>query len=78
MWIRSGMRFDRNRAHSLSISRTCLSSTVMLCNSLRLPSTTDGAQELSEYVREWVTRERAEMRAESRTCHRRKGASMMF
>ena len=30
------------------------------------------------YVREWVTRERAECARRSRTCHRRKGVSTMF
>src|SRR5258708_1316382 len=46
MWIPLGMRFDRNRAHSLLISQMCLSSMVTQWNSLRLPSPTERSSEI--------------------------------
>jgi hypothetical protein len=66
MWIRSGMRFDRNRAHSLSISSAWLSSTVMVVQLLALAEY-NGTElrNCPEYVREWVNRESVSMRGEN-------------
>src|SRR6266436_2536112 len=46
MWTPSGMRFNRNRAHSLLISKMCASSMVKQCNSLRLPNPTERSSEI--------------------------------
>src|SRR5258706_8754229 len=46
MWTPSGMRFNRNRAHSLLISKMCASSMVTQCNSLCLPSPTERSSEI--------------------------------
>src|SRR5713101_3795224 len=46
MWTPSGMRFNRNGAHSLLISKICASSMVTQCNSLRLPSPMERSSEI--------------------------------
>src|SRR5260221_12999745 len=50
MCIPSGMRFEKNRARSLLISKMCLSSMVTRWNSLRLPSPMERSSEIVQSI----------------------------